>query len=92
MSTYTAIIPTETSDLYPTFGVDIVSTLVLDEDGVHTQDMQPVEWIEGGEVMPEDPKDAAFELAKRAGWFIDTSDQRMTESAQWIECPVEKIA
>ena len=54
--------------------------------------MQPVEWIEGGEVMPEDPQDAAFELAKRAGWFIDTSDQRMTESAQWIECPVEKIA
>lgn len=90
MTTYAALIPANASDIYPTFGIDIV------EAGEAGEEMQPEQWIEGGD-FPEtaaDIKHRAEELAEAAGWRIDwtqTGGRFDNYGASYVQYPAERI-
>ena len=91
----TAIIPNHASSLYPTYGVDIVTTI---EPG---QDMQPVEWIEIGNFPTDDHtpeeestildalQEEADNQAAAKGWSIKWDLGQ--DVGEHTEYPVERI-
>lgn len=87
---YVAIIPTaRDAELYPTFGIDIVTAGQVDDEGTVLTFMQPEQWIEGGEWPTDEDgnrdgleihafrdsadRDMLDDLASAAGWEIDWS-------------------
>ncbi|MDO5676492.1 MAG: hypothetical protein Q4G35_03175 [Propionibacteriaceae bacterium] len=89
----TALIPTQSSSLYDSFGLDIMTAVDLDNDETATDH---VEWIDGGEFTEALENDlqawrsAANDLAEAHGYRIDWNGQS-EDTGEYIAYPVERL-
>lgn len=95
----TALIPTDPSSLYDTFGLDIVIPAEYDDEGNCIREMEPVEWIAAGDFDPENPwatdprssqtvKDRLDAAAAAAGYGIRWGTYRETTTWEYHEVEV----
>lgn len=92
---YAALIPNLKSGLYPTFGVDVILSAEVRDDG-EIGDMEPVEWLEGGAFdagcLPQDWTEQADKLAAVAGWRILWDEEHPVSQSEYREFVVERVA